>query len=100
MPKSQEKPSTDMTKPETSPTSAARSEEHTSELQSQSNLVCRLLLGTKDSSSQDEIRAMVVAGARVVAARTMIARNGGPKVLASEKQFLIQLFNIEYTELI
>src|SRR2546430_13033985 len=27
--------------------SAARSEEHTSELQSQSNLVCRLLLGKK-----------------------------------------------------
>src|SRR2546430_8526090 len=29
----------------------ARSEEHTSELQSQSNLVCRLLLGKKKSNS-------------------------------------------------
>src|SRR2546430_11620066 len=28
-----------------------RSEEHTSELQSQSNLVCRLLLGTKENAA-------------------------------------------------
>src|SRR2546430_11891931 len=33
-----------------SPASAARSEEHTSELQSQSNLVCRLLLEKKKQS--------------------------------------------------
>src|SRR2546427_7386007 len=32
--------------------SASRSEEHTSELQSQSNLVCRLLLEKKNSPSQ------------------------------------------------
>src|SRR5688572_32529618 len=32
---------------EVSPSSSARSEEHTSELQSQSNLVCRLLLEKK-----------------------------------------------------
>src|SRR2546427_9616577 len=31
---------------------AMRSEEHTSELQSQSNLVCRLLLGKKKKTSQ------------------------------------------------
>src|SRR2546427_3707360 len=38
-----------MTTPVTAPTmrAAARSEEHTSELQSQSNLVCRLLLEKK-----------------------------------------------------
>src|SRR2546430_4987028 len=33
--------------------SAARSEEHTSELQSQSNLVCRLLLEKKKKDDQD-----------------------------------------------
>src|SRR2546430_12608116 len=33
-------------------TTAARSEEHTSELQSQSNLVCRLLLEKKTSATQ------------------------------------------------
>src|SRR2546427_7863956 len=32
---------------------ASRSEEHTSELQSQSNLVCRLLLEKKKKQSQD-----------------------------------------------
>src|SRR2546430_10712035 len=36
-------------------TSAARSEEHTSELQSQSNLVCRLLLEKKKQSTSYEI---------------------------------------------
>src|SRR2546430_11092914 len=34
----------------TSPKKCSRSEEHTSELQSQSNLVCRLLLETKTRS--------------------------------------------------
>src|SRR2546430_12680349 len=34
----------------------ARSEEHTSELQSQSNLVCRLLLEKKKDSSDDYMR--------------------------------------------
>src|SRR2546430_8426817 len=34
-----------------------RSEEHTSELQSQSNLVCRLLLEKKKSSTSASIRA-------------------------------------------
>src|SRR5688572_31900200 len=34
-------------RPQLSPHAAARSEEHTSELQSQSNLVCRLLLEKK-----------------------------------------------------
>src|SRR2546430_10576603 len=33
-----------------------RSEEHTSELQSQSNLVCRLLLEKKNKTSQDGLR--------------------------------------------
>src|SRR2546427_12325675 len=35
----------------------ARSEEHTSELQSQSNLVCRLLLEKKKKNSLDDICA-------------------------------------------
>src|SRR5688572_32541333 len=35
----------------------ARSEEHTSELQSQSNLVCRLLLEKKKTESQQHPRA-------------------------------------------
>src|SRR5256886_7592573 len=38
-------------KPEHPPGSTARSEEHTSELQSQSNLVCRLLLEKKKPTS-------------------------------------------------
>src|SRR5688572_31204590 len=33
---------------------AGRSEEHTSELQSQSNLVCRLLLEKKNNPNEDE----------------------------------------------
>src|SRR5256886_4648978 len=36
--------------PDASATSASRSEEHTSELQSQSNLVCRLLLEKKKTN--------------------------------------------------
>src|SRR2546430_10268663 len=36
--------------------SASRSEEHTSELQSQSNLVCRLLLEKKKKNENDQIR--------------------------------------------
>src|SRR2546430_7890953 len=35
------------------PKSAARSEEHTSELQSQSNLVCRLLLEKKKNNTNE-----------------------------------------------
>src|SRR2546430_4711106 len=35
----------------------ARSEEHTSELQSQSNLVCRLLLGKKDISCSRTLKS-------------------------------------------
>src|SRR2546430_3302581 len=35
--------------------SLLRSEEHTSELQSQSNLVCRLLLEKKKTSSQNKV---------------------------------------------
>src|SRR5256886_11553819 len=36
----------------------ARSEEHTSELQSQSNLVCRLLLGKKKTKTAPPLSAM------------------------------------------
>src|SRR2546430_12552850 len=39
-----------------SETFVARSEEHTSELQSQSNLVCRLLLGKKTNSPRRRVR--------------------------------------------
>src|SRR5688572_32363056 len=38
------------------PRRARRSEEHTSELQSQSNLVCRLLLEKKKNTQKDIIR--------------------------------------------
>src|SRR2546430_6540087 len=38
------------------PLPAERSEEHTSELQSQSNLVCRLLLEKKKSTGDDRLR--------------------------------------------
>src|SRR2546430_11399826 len=43
-----------------------RSEEHTSELQSQSNIVCRLLLETKQatSSSPDTTRAQTFSAVR------------------------------------
>src|SRR2546430_9223016 len=44
-----------------------RSEEHTSELQSQSNIVCRLLLEKKKCSSKDEWRP---------ASGRMLARSG------------------------
>src|SRR5260221_6481664 len=39
-----------------SPASGWRSEEHTSELQSHSDLVCRLLLEKKKTSMQNELR--------------------------------------------
>src|SRR2546427_9196229 len=39
-----------------------RSEEHTSELQSQSNLVCRLLLEKKKTASVPPIATMIAAG--------------------------------------
>src|SRR5438270_8649189 len=38
------------------PHAGERSEEHTSELQSQSNLVCRLLLEKKKKKLQDELK--------------------------------------------
>src|SRR2546430_10562852 len=41
------------TKQHTAPEGAARSEEHTSELQSQSNLVCRLLLEKKKQPTRE-----------------------------------------------
>src|SRR5256886_12474243 len=43
-------------------TAAARSEEHTSELQSQSNLVCRLLLEKKKFKMTGSITRRVSAG--------------------------------------
>src|SRR2546427_1839556 len=43
----------------------ARSEEHTSELQSQSNLVCRLLLEKKNNWSSSAPRARQSTGGRV-----------------------------------
>src|SRR2546430_4053719 len=43
------------------PHSATRSEEHTSELQSQSNLVCRLLLEKKKKTGPDDRLGLEVA---------------------------------------
>src|SRR5688572_32425986 len=57
---------------EDAPVLAARSEEHTSELQSQSNLVCRLLLEKKKiSSTVRDVTAVVID--RVNFARSDIA---------------------------
>src|SRR2546430_8661025 len=46
-------PITRICKPGSQPTNRARSEEHTSELQSQSNLVCRLLLEKKTTHANE-----------------------------------------------
>src|SRR2546427_2774869 len=40
-------------------TGTARSEEHTSELQSQSNLVCRLLLEKKKKKSKEQLASCI-----------------------------------------
>src|SRR2546427_3720564 len=47
------------------PTDGLRSEEHTSELQSQSNLVCRLLLEKKKTHSSARLRIPVHQAVRV-----------------------------------
>src|SRR5438270_8246714 len=44
--------------------SSARSEEHTSELQSQSNLVCRLLLEKKKKYKEKSTKAKYIRSAR------------------------------------
>src|SRR2546427_5824205 len=44
------------------PPDALRSEEHTSELQSQSNLVCRLLLEKKKKTAQDKRKRLECQG--------------------------------------
>src|SRR2546430_13577219 len=57
-----------------------RSEEHTSELQSQSNLVCRLLLEKKNVLHQkDRLRAEVVRG--INGRRRLRRLDGGPQSL-------------------
>src|SRR2546430_9174461 len=50
-----------------------RSEEHTSELQSQSNLVCRLLLEKKNSSSRRRSRWKIACAASTSAAKSSFA---------------------------
>src|SRR2546427_5968690 len=50
----------------TSPKLAPRSEEHTSELQSQSNLVCRLLLEKKKKRKNDPITSIGARDAKNV----------------------------------
>src|SRR2546430_10336402 len=54
-----------------------RSEEHTSELQSQSNLVCRLLLEKKHNFRW--CRTQRLAGARILAARARTCARLGPR---------------------
>src|SRR2546427_5085512 len=51
-----------------------RSEEHTSELQSQSNLVCRLLL-EKKKATNDAARRWLASDARCIATRAACARD-------------------------
>src|SRR5256886_10192165 len=65
-------------------TIATRSEEHTSELQSPSNLVCRLLLEKKNRSESDAAHAAAHRGAecreRIASARQIIGTVGaGPR---------------------
>src|SRR2546430_5940990 len=55
-----------------------RSEEHTSELQSQSNLVCRLLLEKKKKTGADLSQSLLSAHARLVAEETLLLRRGCP----------------------
>src|SRR2546430_7227103 len=63
------KMSSDIPKPcRTQQRIAKRSEEHTSELQSQSNLVCRLLLEKKNTKNK-------TAGPATVARRTVLMRS-------------------------
>src|SRR5438270_10501989 len=59
---------------------ARRSEEHTSELQSQSNLVCRLLLEKKNMYGQ-------LAEGRVPGARPSGARDGLRAVRVVEREY-------------
>src|SRR2546427_9320056 len=46
--------------------SRRRSEEHTSELQSQSNLVCRLLLEKKKNTDKYELRLVIICARTVL----------------------------------
>src|SRR2546430_6079435 len=48
------------------PAGAERSEEHTSELQSQSNLVCRLLLETKKTSYLTNVPGLSISSAAIL----------------------------------
>src|SRR2546430_12190547 len=52
VPRSRAAPDRELSRPGSRAASCSRSEEHTSELQSQSNLVCRLLLEKKKTDSQ------------------------------------------------
>src|SRR5256886_1527275 len=61
-----------------------RSEEHTSELQSQSNLVCRLLLAKKKVSVPDQTNADMVT--RILGGITAAASRAGPKATPLEIQ--------------
>src|SRR2546430_6246321 len=52
-----------------------RSEEHTSELQSQSNLVCRLLLEKKKKSKMDSLRIGMTTQLRLPRMSTRVRRS-------------------------
>src|SRR5438034_2722711 len=58
------RPSISRPQPRSSPLAPARSEEHTSELQSHSELVCRLLLEKKNKSKSDEDALRIAASGR------------------------------------
>src|SRR2546430_12473055 len=55
-----------------------RSEEHTSELQSQSNLVCRLLLEKKNLTSRNHCRTSCHASHRSIARSTVSTPRSAP----------------------
>src|SRR3989475_7212558 len=64
----------------------ARSEEHTSELQSQSNLVCRLLLEKKKMKNNQASVTSTVSNRDVTSARSRRSR-------PSEEQYLVETVN-------
>src|SRR5688572_32168144 len=61
--------------PSSSRRETARSEEHTSELQSQSNLVCRLLLEKKKKKTKKYIQLQTITINRKVKMRLRILRH-------------------------
>src|SRR5437588_5697218 len=65
------RPATAAAGPDRRPACRCRSEEHTSELQSHSDLVCRLLLEKKKTKNMDKLTTVIVNGAVWLAHRRL-----------------------------